>query len=65
MKLQDILLCSRYIDDDQMIDVVHKMFVKYMCCVFFQYFPPSCIPNNIQKLSHWAVKVSGSVHFVW
>jgi hypothetical protein len=31
------------------IAVVHKMFVKYMCNVFFQYIPPSDILNNEQK----------------
>ena len=49
MELQAILLCTRCIYDHRMIDVVHKMFVKDMCYVFFQYIPPSCILNNIQE----------------
>jgi len=39
MELQDILLCTRCIHDHKMIEVVHKMFVKYMCYVFFSTFP--------------------------
>jgi hypothetical protein len=52
MELQDILLFTRCIHDLRMTDVVHKMFMKYMCCVFFQYIPPSGIINLLKPTGY-------------